>query len=361
MKATKSGFFVMTGIFILLLSDQIIQANPLAKFIGEYLLGRALDYVWDKQTGKPDIMELNNRLKSLEEALGQTHPNLTGPIRDLRKSVTSNTGEEDYKHMAQEVYNTLSKRIVDLERRADITNRDIEELKKRVSILESRINRYSTANQEWKQQNQQARLATERQREQVKYASNSGTFDGVWFSKKYRYGFRIEGDIGIATQSNSSQFAPGDVILRIEPLSETAFRGEHIFTNGLWQPVSGQLVNVRTIKMQGGGFIWHMSREKDKTGMVCSAKSASGSMWGLAYGPRLGQCKRALKFCSTYGATDCVVAFEGSYWLDQSNTVTVQCPQLSQDFTGIGQQPIQEAFDFTVKSKWYGCVFRVKY
>jgi hypothetical protein len=95
------------------------------------------------------------------------------------------------------------------------------------------------------------------------------------------------------------------------------------------------------------------------TGYMCSVLSKATTMWGLARG--MDACPQAIKACSAYGATDCAEAFKGPYSADQANTVTVQCLQNSRDFTGKGRQVIQEAYDFAVQSKWYGCVFRVKH
>jgi hypothetical protein len=95
------------------------------------------------------------------------------------------------------------------------------------------------------------------------------------------------------------------------------------------------------------------------TEYMCSVLSKATSVWSLYRGS--DPCPQAIKFCSASGATDCVVAFKGSYPLDQVNTVMVQCLQDSRDFTGKGRQVIEEAFDFAIQSKWYGCTFRVKH
>jgi hypothetical protein len=98
---------------------------------------------------------------------------------------------------------------------------------------------------------------------------------------------------------------------------------------------------------------------KTGKGYMCSVLSKATTMWGLAQG--MDACPQAIKACSAYGATDCVEAFKGTYSVDQANTVTVHCLQNLRDFTGKGRQVIQEAFDFAVQSKWYGCVFHVKH
>jgi hypothetical protein len=92
-------------------------------------------------------------------------------------------------------------------------------------------------------------------------SSSSRTLDGQWFSVQFQYGFKIQGDIGIATLSNSPNFAPGDVILRFERQSEIEFRGEQIFTDGNWYAVSGRQADANTLAMTGGGQVWTMSKQ----------------------------------------------------------------------------------------------------
>jgi hypothetical protein len=89
---------------------------------------------------------------------------------------------------------------------------------------------------------------------------NSRGFDGVWYSAQWRYGFRIEGGSGVATISNSSKFKPGDRILRMDSVSGKSFRGQQMYADGRWQPVTGELVDGQTLKMQGGSYVWSMSR-----------------------------------------------------------------------------------------------------
>ena len=63
------------------------EANPyaayLAKFLGEYLLDKCLDEVWDAVTGTPDLGELDSRLRAFEGALSQVDARLSGRIAEL--------------------------------------------------------------------------------------------------------------------------------------------------------------------------------------------------------------------------------------------------------------------------------------
>lgn len=97
-------------------------------------------------------------------------------------------------------------------------------------------------------------------------------FDGVWFSNQWRYGFKIQGKTGIATQSNSPKFKPGDVILRIDSVSGQTFRGTQIYTDGVWRPVTGQLANG-TLRISGPTSSWVMTRTS--TGSADQGKVAA--------------------------------------------------------------------------------------
>jgi hypothetical protein len=90
-------------------------------------------------------------------------------------------------------------------------------------------------------------------------ATQATAFDGVWFSNQWRYGFKIQGKTGIATQSNSPKYAPGDVILRIDSVSGQTFRGSQIYTDGVWRQVTGQLANG-TLRISGPTSSWVMTR-----------------------------------------------------------------------------------------------------
>lgn len=133
MKATECTCLVIICVFILQLNPQTIQANPIAVFIVQHLLSKASDYIWDKATGKPDVVELDRRLKKLEETVYRTAPNLVPPIRDLRNNITPDTSKEDFQRMVQKA----DRQIIELERRADITDKEIAILKKRIARLES--------------------------------------------------------------------------------------------------------------------------------------------------------------------------------------------------------------------------------
>jgi WD40 repeat protein len=88
-------------------------------------------------------------------------------------------------------------------------------------------------------------------------------FDGAWSSAQHRYGFRIEGQTGKATHTNTRAYAVGGVILRIESVSGNTFRAQHMFRDGKWNAVTGELVNAKTLRLAGGGARWDMTRASD--------------------------------------------------------------------------------------------------
>lgn len=87
-----------------------------------------------------------------------------------------------------------------------------------------------------------------------------GALTGNWYSEDYRYAFRIDGLVGIATISNSSTYRVGEPMLRFQLTSPTTFRGAQIFTDGQWYAVTGELLGDDVMRMEGGGFVWNMTR-----------------------------------------------------------------------------------------------------
>jgi hypothetical protein len=94
--------------------------------------------------------------------------------------------------------------------------------------------------------------------------SATPSFNGTWFSSQYNFGFRIDGRIGRATKSNSPKFAPGDIILHIESLSENQFQGQQMYTDGNWYKVSGELLDAQTLKIRDNSSMHTMSRQAER-------------------------------------------------------------------------------------------------
>lgn len=88
----------------------------------------------------------------------------------------------------------------------------------------------------------------------------AATFDGEYYSSVHKYAFRITGHTGVATLSNSPKYNVGEVMLKIALVDGRTFQGSQIFTDGVWQSVTGRLQDDGSLLMKGGGFIWTMSR-----------------------------------------------------------------------------------------------------
>lgn len=104
----------------------------------------------------------------------------------------------------------------------------------------------------------------------------SSSFDGDWYNAEYRYGFRIHGNEGIATISNSPKFAPGDLIVRLRATSKYTFEGEQVFKDGSWYEVTGERTTRDTLVMHhqvGPGLTWTM-RLRDSADEVDKAETA---------------------------------------------------------------------------------------
>lgn len=92
------------------------------------------------------------------------------------------------------------------------------------------------------------------------YPSDGLELVGKWHSEQYGYGFELSGKVGNATLSNSSAFAVGDIILKIDKISGVRFTGAQMFTDGRWYSVSGELEDSETLQLIGGGYSWQMRR-----------------------------------------------------------------------------------------------------
>lgn len=109
-------------------------------------------------------------------------------------------------------------------------------------------------------------------------------FDGDWYSATYRYGFRITGNVGVATVSNSPAFKPGDVILKLQGDSANSFIGQQRYQDGNWRAVKGTLLADGSLHMQGEPSLnWMMTRGSG------GASAASGAVPTPAAGPEGGR------------------------------------------------------------------------
>jgi hypothetical protein len=102
------------------------------------------------------------------------------------------------------------------------------------------------------------------------HSQSDAGLDGEWITyppNAWKYGFRISGDIGVATISNSPKYKVGDDILRITKTSPTTFHGHQICTDGNFYPVTGTLLQDGRLEMQISGCYptnWMMVRKQSK-------------------------------------------------------------------------------------------------
>jgi hypothetical protein len=100
-----------------------VQANPyaayVAKYLGEYFLGKCLDEAWNSATGQPDVYELDSRLRAFEGALSQVDARLSSKIAELRRDLNQRPTREEVRRIVLSVLNELEGRIAELERRTD--------------------------------------------------------------------------------------------------------------------------------------------------------------------------------------------------------------------------------------------------
>lgn len=92
-------------------------------------------------------------------------------------------------------------------------------------------------------------------------------FNGVWNSKEWRYGFKIEGMTGTVTDWNNDynpadKTTTGDLILTITKMTETSFVGVHKFYDGSMIDVTAEIIDKNTIELKGRREVWRMTREK---------------------------------------------------------------------------------------------------
>lgn len=124
--------------FFVLLSSPRAEAGlaPIAKWVGSYLLDKAVDDVWDRVSGKPSLPLLENRLQELEASLSKSNAGLAQAIRELRGKMRPDSSYEDYFGYVVAAIGNLDTQIKALERRVGEHDKKLKELEDRVSSLE---------------------------------------------------------------------------------------------------------------------------------------------------------------------------------------------------------------------------------
>ena len=104
--------------------------------------------------------------------------------------------------------------------------------------------------------------------------------DGDWYNNAYRYGFRIDNNIGIATATNSREIKPGDVILKIQRNSPTTFVGQQLGANGRWREIKGTILPDGSLRIRDGSLTLSLVR------VASQANTAGASKPGNTQSPR---------------------------------------------------------------------------
>ena len=85
--------------------------------------------------------------------------------------------------------------------------------------------------------------------------------DGVWYSSQWKYGYELKNGIGIATQSNSPNFAPGDRIIELTYVAPGEYVGKQIYRDGKFYRVIASLRPDGRLFFQGDKNVtWTMDR-----------------------------------------------------------------------------------------------------
>jgi hypothetical protein len=86
-------------------------------------------------------------------------------------------------------------------------------------------------------------------------------FDGHWYSPEWKYSYQLRSGIGTATSTNSTNFKPGDVIVRIRPTGPNSFAGEQVYRDGRWYKIKGSMRTDGRLYIEGERNVsWAMER-----------------------------------------------------------------------------------------------------
>ena len=89
------------------------------------------------------------------------------------------------------------------------------------------------------------------------------SINGIWYSSQWKYGYELQNGVGIATSSNSPKFAPGDIILRLQPVMFGEFEGEQMYKDGKFYKVRVTLTPDNRLYFEGEKNVkWYMDRVK---------------------------------------------------------------------------------------------------
>jgi hypothetical protein len=107
----------------------------LVKLTAEFLAGKAIEGIWDSATGKPDVRELDRRLKELEEKAAM-RDEMREAIRKLRGDLKERVTRDEFRKMTDHLLSELvqiKSRIDDVEERLEKLEVQQEDLEKRTT------------------------------------------------------------------------------------------------------------------------------------------------------------------------------------------------------------------------------------
>eukprot|EP00913_Durusdinium_trenchii_P035320 g33050.t1 len=121
------------------MGETVHAVHPAVVFIGEYLGGSLLDWGWDRATNKPNIREIEKRLKRLEQNAA-IHPLMQAQIKALRESINERTTRAEFQRLASMTtarINSLESRMYDAEQRIEKLEVENQDLKNGTKNAES--------------------------------------------------------------------------------------------------------------------------------------------------------------------------------------------------------------------------------
>jgi OOP family OmpA-OmpF porin len=85
--------------------------------------------------------------------------------------------------------------------------------------------------------------------------------DGNWYSKQWKYGYKLKDGVGIATVTNSPNFQVGQKIIQLTATSDTTFTGQQLYTDGQPYKINVTLQSDGRLYFEGEKNIkWHMEK-----------------------------------------------------------------------------------------------------
>ena len=97
------------------------------------MLGKIADGIWDAATGKPDINELDRRLRRVEEGLTSKGAECATPVRELRERLSADMTKEEYVALENKYRQQVNERLnaveADIQKLKTVTDQDRDQLK----------------------------------------------------------------------------------------------------------------------------------------------------------------------------------------------------------------------------------------